>query len=181
MALGEPWNSLYDTESFRFYNSTERRGMTFDQVYGKIVDFIRRDTQNEYVLGVGSDSHEYKDYICFVTAVHIHRVGKGAWYCIRKHIIPRVKMSLFEKISMESHLTYLTAEKIIKDELEEFLDVSQKGFKFEVHLDIGEKGKTKSLIPAMTGYMKNLGLVDIIIKPNSYVASTCADRNTKVL
>lgn len=94
MNLAEPWNSLYDTESFRFFNSTERNGMTFDQVYGKIVDFIRKDTQNEYVLGVGSDSHEYKEYICFVTAVHIHRVGKGAWYCIRKHLIPRVKISL---------------------------------------------------------------------------------------
>ncbi len=181
MALSEPWNTLYDTESFRFYNSTDRKGMTFDQVYGKIVDFIRKDTQNEYVLGVGSDSQEYKDYICFVTAVHIHRVGKGAWYCIRKHLIPRRQISLLEKISIESHLTYLTAEKIIKDELEEFLDVSQKDFKFEVHLDIGERGKTKSLIPAMTGYMKNLGLVDVIIKPNAYVASTCADRNTKVL
>lgn len=175
----DPAERLYDTDNFNFVNMSEPQGMNFEEVYQKIVQFIKQDTQNEYVLGVGSDSHEHKDGICFVTAVHIHRVGKGAWYCIRKYILPKRRISLAEKISIETQLTFLTAEKIIKDELEEFLDITEKGFKFETHLDIGEAGKTKTLIPAMVGYMKNLGLVDVKIKPDAYVASSCADRSTK--
>ncbi|RCK10877.1 antirepressor AbbA [Bacillus licheniformis] len=48
----------------------------------------------------------------------------------------------------------------------------------EVHLDIGKKGMTKDLIQEMTGRITSMGIC-AKIKPDSYTASSYANRYTK--
>ena len=51
---------------------------------------------------------------------------------------------------------------------------------FTIHVDAGrsENGKTKELIPAIVGWIKSQGF-ECEIKPDSFVASTIADRISK--
>jgi predicted RNase H-related nuclease YkuK (DUF458 family) len=51
---------------------------------------------------------------------------------------------------------------------------------FEFHIDVGEKGETKTLIGEMVGMVKGLSFIPKI-KPESYCASSFADRYTKAI
>jgi len=55
-----------------------------------------------------------------------------------------------------------------------------RGITFEFHIDVGTKGQTKSLINEMVGMVKGLNFVPKI-KPESYCASTFADKYTKAM
>ena len=48
----------------------------------------------------------------------------------------------------------------------------------EIHLDVGEQGKTKEIIREVVGMVTGSGF-DAIIKPDSYGASKVADKFTK--
>ena len=50
--------------------------------------------------------------------------------------------------------------------------------KIEAHIDIGTKGETRKLIREMVGYFEGSG-IDAKIKPDSFVASSYADRCSK--
>jgi len=50
-------------------------------------------------------------------------------------------------------------------------------FDFEVHVDIGSKGKTKEMLQEIIGMVRGSGF-DIKTKPESYGASKVADRYT---
>ena len=51
---------------------------------------------------------------------------------------------------------------------------------FAIHVDAGknEHGKTKDLIPEIVGWIKACGY-ECVVKPDSYAASTIADRISK--
>jgi predicted RNase H-related nuclease YkuK (DUF458 family) len=51
---------------------------------------------------------------------------------------------------------------------------------FEFHIDVGTKGPTKALINEMIGMVKGLNFVPKI-KPDSYCASSFANRYTKAM
>ena len=170
-------------EPLRFYN-VSKKNMTFDDVFDHILSFVKKDTGAKYTLSIGTDSHVHSSETKFITAIHIHRVGKGAWGCLRDYRVNREIKSLHEKISMETtlsqevafmftpeHLTMLS--NLLVPHVEDGAD-----FNFEIHLDIGTKGLTKGLIHEMTGRIGAMG-IDAKIKPDSYAASSYANRYTK--
>jgi predicted RNase H-related nuclease YkuK (DUF458 family) len=55
-----------------------------------------------------------------------------------------------------------------------------RGVTFEFHIDVGTKGKTKTLINEMVGMVRGSMFVPKI-KPDSYCASSFADRYTKAI
>ena len=59
-------------------------------------------------------------------------------------------------------------------------DKRKKGVSFEFHIDIGTKGPTKALINEMVGMVKGLNFIPKI-KPDSYCASSFADKYTKAM
>ena len=50
--------------------------------------------------------------------------------------------------------------------------------KLEAHIDVGTKGETRKLIREMVGYFEGIG-IDAKIKPDSFVASSYANRYSK--
>jgi predicted RNase H-related nuclease YkuK (DUF458 family) len=50
--------------------------------------------------------------------------------------------------------------------------------KLEAHIDVGTKGETRKLIKEMVGYFEGMG-IDAKIKPDSFVASSYANRYSK--
>ena len=51
---------------------------------------------------------------------------------------------------------------------------------FVIHVDAGhsDRGKTKTLIPELIGWIKASGF-DCVVKPNSFAASSVADKLSK--
>jgi len=180
-------NNPYYLNKMIFSNSTTKH-MTFDEVFDSILGFIQKEPIALYKLAIGTDSH-VKSQTRFISAIHVHRIGldgigKGAWGCIKEYIVPRRISSLREKISIETSLTqellFLFDYKRISQILDILIPYSDKGadFTLEAHIDIGKKGATRELIQEMLGRFTCMG-VEAKIKPDSYAASSYADKYTK--
>ena len=66
-------------------------------------------------------------------------------------------------------------------ETKEYEDVFLNA-EFSIHIDAGysEHGKTKELIPELVGWVKGcISHCEVFVKPDSYVASTIADKMSK--
>ena len=170
-------------ESFKFYNITEDN-MKLSDVTKRMKKFIGFDPCTQYVLSIGSDSQVHQEETRFITAIHLHRVGKGAWGCLRNYNVPRAIHSIREKISIETTLSQEVAYMLSTGYMLELMDLliphTDEGadLTFEIHLDIGRKGVTKDLINEMTGRITAMGL-EAKIKPDSYAAFSYANRFTK--
>lgn len=164
-----------------FFNSTTS-GMNIEDVVKNITEFISKSPDSIYRIAVGTDSQVKGSCTCFATGIHIHRVGYGAWCCISKQIEPRRYRNLKEKIAKETAITYelaYTLNEMLMGFLAEY-SMKHKGFeiKLEAHLDLGRKGETRKLIREMTGFFEGMG-IETKIKPDSYVASSYANRHSK--
>ncbi|QOY34881.1 ribonuclease H-like YkuK family protein [Anaerobacillus isosaccharinicus] len=166
-----------------FYNTTADE-MTFEDVFTHLVQFIKSDPQNFYRMAIGTDSQVHPHGTKFITSIHLHRIGKGVWGCLKKEIIPRRITSLKEKIYLETMYSQEVAAQFTEDHITRLIELliphADHGadLAFEVHLDIGKKGKTKYLIDEMTEQILAIGLQPKI-KPNSYAASSYANKYTK--
>jgi len=154
-----------------FYSPTRGR-MTLEEVVGDILDYVSEDVDFAYKLIVGSDSH-LRDATCFVTAVIIHRVGKGArYYYTKKHAYKIT--SLRQRMFYEASLSLSMADQLVSL-------LSCRGrddLKVEIHLDVGTHGETRELVKEIIGMVVGSGF-DAKIKPNACGASKVADRYTK--
>lgn len=154
-----------------FYSPT-KGAMTFYDVLNDMVNYIEQSPHDRYRIMVGTDS-QLGEETCFVTAVIIHREGKGARYYWTREVDPtpyRLRQRIFyeasRSLALASELTGWLAENGLAD-----LDV-------EIHLDIGEHGQTRDLIKEVVGMVVGSGF-DARIKPDSYGASKVADKYTK--
>lgn len=152
--------------------SPSRGWLAIEDMYHDIYDFMCQMPNEQYSLIIGSDS-QTRDDVTFVTAVIIHRQGKGAkyYYNRQKH---RKIASLRQKIFYETSLSLGVASKMTELMAGNGMD----NVNVEIHLDIGSHGSTKDLIREIVGMVVGSGF-DAKIKPDSYGASKVADKHTK--
>ena len=180
MLLG---NSLTIDENTVF-RSMKKDGLNFEQVFRDIMEFIRADTDSSYRISVGTDSQVGSKTV-FVSCIHVHRIGKGAIGFLHKYDIQRPLRNLREKIYLETcaslQLAYLFDEDRMKYIRQAVCNNGKAfGISFEFHIDVGTKGTTKCLINEMVGMVKGLCFTPKI-KPDSYCASSFADKFTKAM
>ena len=180
MLLG---NSLTIDENTTF-RSLRKDGLNFEQVCCDIIDFIKADTDCSYSISVGTDSQVGTKTV-FVSCILIHRIGRGAIGFLHKYEMQRPLTNLREKIYLETcaslQLAYLFDEARMNRIRQAVSSYGHSnGVTFEFHIDVGTKGQTKSLINEMVGMVKGLDFVPKI-KPESYCASTFADKYTKAM
>ncbi len=149
--------------------------MNIDRVYDTIRRFIYQEPESRYKLIVGTDSHPRSQDVIFVSAIVIYRVGRGGRFFYHKEndgLNVSMKQRIFYEVSrsldVASKLTAVFAE---DRELTETLDI-------EIHVDVGEKGPTNEIIREVIGMVVGNGY-EALIKPESYAASSVADRYTK--
>lgn len=152
--------------------SPTKGNLTLEEVAQEICNYVRVLHPGEYRIVIGSDSQS-STFTCFVTAVVIYTIGKGAqyFYCKHNH---RLMSGLRHRIIYETSLSLDLAFR-----LQELL--SAKGVqqtRLEIHLDIGTQGKTRELINEATGMVVGNGFV-AKIKPEAFGAYTVANRYTK--
>src|SRR3989344_1224242 len=161
-------------KEIEIFHSPTHGTLTLPQIIEKITEFAHASPHYQYRIIIGTDSQKHNDKgIDFVTALVVHRVGGGGIYFWKGYTKKR-PYTLKEKIYEEA-LTSL-------DFANEFLFLL-KGtpellhFDLEIHVDIGEKGKTREMIAEVVAMIKGSGY-QVKTKPESFGASKVADRHT---
>ncbi len=148
--------------------------MSMEQVAEDICRFREEMPDAAYKLIVGADSQPQSARYAtlFVTAIIVHRVGKGARFYFLKRPY-RKPLAFRQRIFSEAAMALEVVQA-----LEEALRDAELKVPIEIHLDIGEGGETKALIKDIVGWMMQSGY-ETKIKPDSFGASKVADRFTK--
>ncbi|TYO96999.1 ribonuclease H-like YkuK family protein [Desulfallas thermosapovorans] len=155
-----------------FFTSPSKGKLSFEEMMDDVTGYIRGLPSSSYKIIIGTDSM-VRDETCFVTAVVIHRLGKGARYFYRKKIQRKIK-SLRQKIFYETALSLELGGKIA----EYFSASGLAEMPVEVHIDVGNQGQTRELIKEVVGMVVGSGF-EAKIKPDAYGASSVADKHTK--
>ena len=143
-----------------------------------IDNYVAKNPHNEYQVIIGTDSQNF-DKTKIVLVIAVLQVSKGGifFYDIsRVNRITNIKQKLFT----ETQMSLDCATKLL-DEFEKYYE--ETGFdytklSFSIHVDAGVNGPTKEVIPEIVGWVKSCGY-DVHVKPESFVASTIADRLSK--
>jgi uncharacterized protein len=147
------------------------------EIISEIKKYIREEPESFYRLVIGSDSHARKDHgnetLDFVTAIVIHRKGRGGRYFWHK--IPQNKTySLREKIYAET-LISLDLAQLMVPRLKKVLN--GENYVLEIHIDVGEHGPTREMIKEVVGMVSGNGYT-VKTKPESFGAYVIADKYT---
>ncbi|MTI83361.1 MAG: hypothetical protein FH756_05510 [Firmicutes bacterium] len=146
--------------------------MHFEAMMTDILHYITGLPSSSYKIIIGSDSQVQND-TCFITAVVVHRLGKGARYFYQKRVQRKIN-SLRQKLFYETALSLELGGRITKY----FADNGLADLPVEIHIDAGENGKTRDLIKEVVGMVTGSGF-DAKVKPDAYGASSVADKHTK--
>ncbi len=152
------------------FRSPTLGSISYDCVVDEMCSFLRAEPQATYAVTIGSDSETRNGVVEFITAIVVHRKGRGARYFWMATEKPPFH-TLRERIWQEAILSTSLARSVL-DALQE-REVWRSDV--EVHVDVGEHGPTRELIKEICGYVRALGFV-VCIKPMSYAASSVADR-----
>ncbi len=142
----------------------------------QVVDIIAKAVKEEpdgYRVIVGTDSKNHSPMVLYVTVIILYRLGKGGIYFYTRKRSRVGKHSLKACVYQETSLSLSTAA-ILEDALK------KKGIpKLEIqcHSDIGNNGKTKTLIREVVSWIIASGYTPHI-KPSGFGASCVADRHT---
>lgn len=159
-----------DVEKTKFRSPTFGE-LTFNEMFKNIIDYVKK-CNNGCEIMVGTDSqNRFDTKVVIVICVYVKGHGGRYFYLIER--VKRIK-DLRTKIYYETNLSIEIA-KVLNDKLYNESDVE---YIFSIHSDIGRKGQTSKLINDIVGWIEAEGF-KCYIKPNSYVASTIADRLSK--
>lgn len=158
--------------------SPSKGPLEISQMILELADFVDEEPGSFYRLVIGTDSQTKsvngKAEIDFVTAVVIHRQGKGARYFWRKEKkmirVPVLRDKIYTEttisLSIASTLVPLIRQKI-----------SAAKYDFEIHIDVGPLGPTRDMIREVVGMVNGSGYV-AKTKPEAWGASSVADKHT---
>lgn len=161
-------------------------------VVHEVMRFMQADTRYAYKIIIGSDSLLLRNNDAdFVTAIVVHRVGNGGryfwrrtelkkFYTLRDRIISEVLLSLevaqdvLRELKEAGAVNYSAGGPLRRSESE--ASGSTPSWDFEIHVDIGENGETKSMMQEVVGMIRAHNF-EAKTKPDSYAASKVADRH----
>lgn len=155
-----------------FFNSSLGIKLNINQVVQEIVRFMTKDKNRHYKIIIGSDSEGHAEkLIDFVTAIVVHRVGNGGRYFWRRVELPKFH-TLRDRIIQE----VLLSLEVAKETLIVLKTFEVPQFDFEIHVDIGENGESKSMMQEVIGMIRAYNF-EARTKPESYAATKVADRH----
>lgn len=154
--------------------------VSYDEMIRLVANYISQDTGKEYEITVGTDSQNHSQ-TKMVEVIAIHRVGDGGIFFYRVEYIRKIR-SIKDKIIEETARSLDNAQGFLDEVglelLERDIDIDKMNIRFQIHCDIGHKGRTQSLINEITNWVHSMGY-ECSIKPDSYTASGIANRISK--
>ncbi|NLG70315.1 MAG: hypothetical protein GX496_12275 [Firmicutes bacterium] len=146
--------------------------LDFDAMFEEIIAYVREKPEATYRVIVGTDS-QLREQTSFVTAIIVHRVGKGAryFYSREREVFGRsLRQRIFHEAARSLEVAGMLASRLAAN--------GHADFDVEIHLDIGRHGETRDLIREVVGMVTGSGF-DARIKPDAFGASKVADKYTK--
>jgi predicted RNase H-related nuclease YkuK (DUF458 family) len=157
--------------------SPTRGPLSTAEVISDIADFVHQEPGGFYRLVIGTDSQAHstsgKGEIDFVTALIVHRQGRGARYYWRKEKLYK-KPVLRDKIYTETLMSLAIAQEVVPDLRKA---VTPAKYDLEIHIDVGPLGPTREMIREVVGMVNGNGYT-AKTKPESWGASSVADKHT---
>jgi predicted RNase H-related nuclease YkuK (DUF458 family) len=154
------------------FNSPTYGKLDYEEIIEKIALFIKEDPNFRYKVIVGTDSESRNRAGDFVTAIIVHRIGKGGIYFWQRDLLKNV-VAIADRMAKETQLSIEMAWRI----RDTFAHNGLSGYEPEVHIDVGEGGVTRDMIRWVTGMVLGSGL-RYKIKPEAFGATKVADRHT---
>lgn len=160
----------------RIFVSPTRGEVSSSKMIKEIADFVDEEPGSFYRLIIGTDSqtrrNNGKSEINYVTAVVVHRIGKGARYYWKKEKKNKIPV-LRDKIYTETLMSLDVAREIVPNLREA---ISPTKYDFEIHIDVGPLGPTRAMIKEVVGMVNGSGF-EARTKPDSWGASSVADKH----
>jgi len=161
----------------KLYISPTKGKVSMAQIVGEIQEFIDEDPAQFYRVVVGSDSQAKRNgkehQIDFVSAIIVHRIGRGAKFFWRKTKVYK-KPVLREKIYTETLMSLEVAHELVP-KLRKMITPTK--YDLEIHIDVGPIGQTREMIKEVVGMVSGNGFT-AKTKPDSWGASKVADKFT---
>ncbi len=156
------------------FRSPTKGTLSLNSMYQDIIAYVSEQPEGQYKLIIGTDSHgSFQEKVVFVTAVIIHRVGKGGRYYFCRQS-QNYMGSLRQRIYYETYLSLEVASRLTA----KMASNGESNLNIEIHLDVGTRGDTRDIIKEVVGMVIGSGYA-ACIKPDSYGASKVADKYTK--
>lgn len=156
------------------FNDSLGLKLNTQQITQEIIGFMEEDKNRRYKVIIGTDSEGNNHnglMVDFVTAIVVHRVGNGGRYFWR-----RVEFNKFHTLRDRIIQEVLLSLEVAKEILLALKTFKTPVFDFEIHVDIGENGETKSMIQEVIGIIRAYNF-EARTKPESYAATKVADRH----
>ncbi len=164
--------------------------MFHSQTYGKLdivgvaaslKDFYDRTKEFDtpFQITIGTDSQNFAD-TKIVSVIAAHRENHGGIFFYEVTNIPRIQ-DVARKLTEETSRSLTTVTELVSAlEASDEYEALREDALISIHIDAGwsERGKTKELIPMLVGWIKSCGY-DCQVKPDSYAASSIADKISK--
>ncbi len=160
------------------FNTSYGLQVDLASVADEIVAFMEGKPKASYRVTIGSDSELLEDKMAdFVTAVVVHRIGNGGRYFWRRVRLGKF-YNLHDRIVQEVMFS-IDASNVFLNVLKTKIQSKAKDglnfdWNFEIHIDVGENGPTKTLIQEVVGMVRAHNF-EPKTKPESYAASNVAD------
>jgi len=162
----------------QFYNPT-RGNLPFPKVIEEMIFYISEKPEKFYDIIVGCDSSS-GEAPHFPVVIVILRTGEGGRFFLKKIGYKNRKFYNWKQRILEEVLLSCELALLLKENFEKKVKNLPKVFGYQfryIHADVGENGATKDMIKEVIGLIRGNGF-EPKIKPESFVASTVADRYT---
>ena len=159
-----------------FYNPT-KGNLRIEKVIEELFNYISEKPEKFYDIIVGCDSSSSEEPN-FPLAIVALRIGEGGRFFLKKinykgRKFYSYKTRILEEVFLSCQLALYLREKFEQRTKNSAVESCYQ-FRY-IHADVGENGKTKDMIKEVTGLIRGNGF-EPKIKPESFVASTVADR-----
>lgn len=156
----------------RQYNSITYGQISEQKMFDILANELRTHENCEITIGTDSQNHDGRMKI--VTVVCLHRIGRGGIFFYSSSngkAIKDIRYKIYEETAKSLDLG---------KRLTEFLYSEGLDMNVIIHADIGtnRSGKTYPMISEIVGWVNSEGF-NCYIKPDSYAASTVADKISK--
>ena len=163
------------------WNSETYGQLNLDQIPEKLKSFYNRNTVygEPMELTIGTDSQNHSSGTKIVTVISMICKGHGGIFFYETEMRELIEI-VKQKLETETYISLETAKNLLDELDNDEYRILIDNCPLSIHIDAGNapQGKTKDLIQGLTGWVHAMGY-DCEVKPNSYSASTIADRISK--
>jgi hypothetical protein len=151
------------------FKTADGKRLSAGELIDEIKKFMLADDRFSYRILIGTDSENQEAAIDFVTAIVVHRIGIGARYFWRRKVVPK-HYDFHQRLWQEALMSLEISKSLLK-----LLTEAKLSFGFELHLDLGNNGRSQSVIKELINLVRGHGF-EVKVKPEAYAASTIADK-----